>query len=202
MSDVGGPDPFKSGLFSSWVKRFYAVAHGYFVEAKWCHEGRIPTYEEYKANGVYTSAYPTLLAVFISLVEEFATKAMLDWISKIPAILEATCIIGRILNDMASHKFEQERKHVASAVECCMKQYGFSQEEAYEFINKDINHYWKNLNAEYLKLIKDIPEPVIDFIVNLARASEFMYANFEDKYTNCELLNDYIVALFLDPIDM
>ncbi|MED6221379.1 hypothetical protein PIB30_054032 [Stylosanthes scabra] len=172
----------------------YMLADAYLVEAKWCHEGHIPTYDEYKAIGVISGGYPAVLAVFISLVKEFATKELLDWIFNIPPMLEAASIIGRL--------FEQQRDHVASAVECCMKQYGFSQEEAYKFIRKDVNYYWKNLNEEYLKLIKDIPRALLDCIINLGRITEFVYMNFEDKYTNCDLLKDYIVELILDPISV
>ncbi|MED6123090.1 hypothetical protein PIB30_046051 [Stylosanthes scabra] len=96
--------------------------------------------------------------------------------------------------------FEQQRKHGASAVECCMNQYGFSQEEAYEFIKKDINNSWKDMNEEYLKLVEHIPSPILDCIINLARICEFLYANFEDKVTNCALFKDQIEALLLDPV--
>ncbi|QHN95850.1 Alpha-copaene synthase [Arachis hypogaea] len=105
-------------------------------------------------------------------------------------------------NDLASHKFEQQRKHVASSVECCMKQYSFSKEEAHAFIKKDINNYWKDMNEEYLKLSEYIPRPVLDCIVNMARICEFLYANSEDKVTNCALFKDHIVALLLDPVVM
>ncbi|XLU26798.1 hypothetical protein S245_062864 [Arachis hypogaea] len=191
----------KSSFVLQHVKQtFSRLAHAYLVEAKWCHEGDIPTYDEYKVKGVVSSGYSAILTVFIALVKELATKETLDWLSNCPAILKAVCTIARIKNDLASHKFEQQRKHVASAVECCMKQYDFSQEEAYDFIIRDINNCWKKVNEEYLKLIKDIPKFLIDCIVNLARITEFYYLNFEDKYTNCELLKDHIVTLFLDPI--
>nr|XP_029150717.1 probable sesquiterpene synthase [Arachis hypogaea] len=100
-----------------------ALSHyvqGYIDEARWCHEGYIPTYDERKVIGAATTPYQMLTIMFIAL-GEFATKETLHWISNnIPLILQ----------------FEQQREHGASAVECCMKQYGFSQEEAYEFIKK------------------------------------------------------------------
>ena len=80
-----------------------------------------------------------------------------------------------------------------------MKQYGISQEEAYKLIQKEISDCWKDINEACLKS-DDIPKPVFGYILNSARITEFMYANFEDKYTNCELLKDYVVALLLDPI--
>ncbi|QHN95861.1 putative sesquiterpene synthase [Arachis hypogaea] len=196
MNDVGGD----SNLVLQHVKQAFSnIVQAYMVEAKWCHEDYIPTYDDYKINGILTSGNPLFTTMFIAL-GEFASKEMFDWISNIPFILKATSFVGRLTNDLSSHKFEQQRKHVASAVESCMKQYDFSEEEAYEFIKKDINDSWKDMNEEYLKLTEEIPRPILDCIVNLARICEFIYANFEDKYTNCELLNDHIMALLLDPI--
>jgi len=73
------------------------------VEAKWCHEDYIPTYNEYKANGVFTSCFPWIITSFISL-GEFATESVLDWIFNYPSIIAATSVIGRVTDDMASHK--------------------------------------------------------------------------------------------------
>jgi len=73
------------------------------VEAKWCHEDYIPTYDEYKANGVFTFAYPCIITPFIGL-GEFATESVLDWIFSDPSIMTAASVIGRLLDDMASHK--------------------------------------------------------------------------------------------------
>ncbi|XP_020963799.1 sesquiterpene synthase [Arachis ipaensis] len=150
--------------------------------------------------GVQTSVYPLMLATFI-VMEDFATKEMLDWnFIGFPKIINAVSLMVRLANDLASHKFEQERKHVASAVECCMKQYGISQEEAYNRINKEISDCWKDINEECLNSHDIIPKPLINCILNLARSTEVIYENFEDKYTNNELLKDHIAALLLDPI--
>lgn len=87
----------------------------------------------------------------------------------------------------------------ASAVECCMKQYDISREEAYKLIQIEIEDYWIIINEECLK-IENIPRPVLEIIFNVARVTEFTYENFEDKYTKAELMKDYIVAVLIDPI--
>ncbi|KAL2331533.1 hypothetical protein Fmac_019114 [Flemingia macrophylla] len=179
---------------------FCNLARAYLVEAKWRHELYIPTYNEYKDNGVITSTYPLQITSFL-LLAKFSTQEMLDWFLSDPTIIRAVSLIGRLENDMSSHKFEQQRMHVVSAVECCMKQYDISQEEAYKFIRKDIEDLWKVINEECLKL-ECIPKPVLDCILNVARITELTYENFEDKYTNGELLKDYIVALLVDPINI
>ncbi|XP_072081867.1 probable sesquiterpene synthase [Arachis hypogaea] len=175
-------------------------AQGYMDEARWCYEGYIPSYDEYKVVASATFGYELLTVMFIAL-GEFTTKETLYWVSNnIPPILLASTLIARLTNNLGSHKFEQQREHAASAVECCMKQYGFSEEEAHEFIKKDINNYWKDMNEEYLKLIEYIPRPVLDCIVNMARICEFLYANFGDKITDCALCKDHIAPLLLDPV--
>ncbi|XP_029126124.1 probable terpene synthase 2 isoform X1 [Cajanus cajan] len=192
----------ESGKSSFVVPHFkqavFNQVKGYMVEAKWCHEGYIPTYDEYKINGILTSCFPLFITSFVGL-GEFATEDVLNWISSDPTIIKVVSVIGRVLDDMASHKFEQQRVHVASAVECCMKQYGISQAEAYCFIHNDVEECWKIINEECIKL-NDIPKSVIECIVNLARMSEVSYENHQDKYTNSELLKDYIYSLFLDPM--
>jgi len=57
------------------------------------------------------------------------------------------------------------------------------------------------MNEVCLK-IENIPRPVLEIILNVARVTEFTYENFEDKYTKAELMKDYIVALLVDPISI
>ncbi|MED6217860.1 hypothetical protein PIB30_021501 [Stylosanthes scabra] len=175
----------ESNLVLQYFKQLLITfVEDYMVEAKWCHEGYIPAYDEYKYRAFETSSatHQALTIIFIVL-GGFATKEMLHWISNnnnIPLIIQASTVVARLTNDLASRKFEQQRKHAASAVECCMKQYGFSEKEAYEFIKKDINHYWKD-NKEYLELIEYIPRQVLDCILNLARISFALPFSLDDR---------------------
>ncbi|RDX75093.1 (-)-germacrene D synthase, partial [Mucuna pruriens] len=174
----------KSSMVVQIVKQAFGnLARAYLVEAKWRHEVYIPTYQEYKINGAISSTYPLQITSFL-LLTNFSTQEVFDWTLSDPTILKA---------------FEQQRMHVASAVECCMKQYGISQDEAYKFIRKEIEDFWKVINEECLKS-GHIPKLVLDCILNVARITEFTYENFEDKYTDGELLKDHVVALLVDPI--
>lgn len=77
-----------------------------------------------------------------------------------------------------------------------------SIEEAYKHIHKDIEDLWMSINEECLKSDGIQIRPVLDCILNVARVTEFTYENYEDKYTNGELLKDYIVKLLVDPISI
>ncbi|XP_028761757.1 (-)-germacrene D synthase-like [Neltuma alba] len=187
--------------FVPYVKEtFQKLAEAYLVEAKWCNQGHIPTYEEYVKNGVVTSCYPLLeIASFLGL-GNLATKHVFDWISNVPRIVRASAIICRLTDDTSSHKFERKRAHVASAVECLMKQHGISEGEAYKILQKDLDNVWKDINEECLK--RDVvPKVVLDCVVNFSSVIELVYGNFADKYTHAELLKDHVAALVVDPVD-
>ncbi|PRQ60985.1 putative gamma-muurolene synthase [Rosa chinensis] len=83
---------------------------------------------------------------------------------------------------MASHKFEQKRGHVTSDVECYMKEYGVTEEEAKVALTKQVDNAWKDINKELLR-INTIPRPLLFRVLNLTRVIEVLYKN-EDGYTH------------------
>ncbi|KAF7822841.1 putative terpene synthase 2 [Senna tora] len=187
--------------FVQYVKEaFKKMAEAYLVEAKWCNEGHIPTYEEYIENGVITSCYPMLETASFLGLGNCATKQVFDWISKVPKIVRASSIIGRVTNDMSSHKFESKRVHVASAVECLMNQDGISEEEAYKVLQKELENAWKDINEECLKEEGVVPKVVVECVVNFSRLIELVYGNLADRYTEPELLKHHVAALVVDPL--
>ncbi|KAK4286038.1 hypothetical protein QN277_002650 [Acacia crassicarpa] len=187
--------------FVPYVKEtFQKLGEAYLVEAKWCNQGYIPTYEEYLENGVVTSCYPLLeIASFLGLAN-FATKHVFDWISNVPRIVRASSIICRLTDDLSSHKFERKRVHVASAVECLMNQHRISEEEAYQILEKELDNAWKDINEECMKAEGGVPKVVLDCVVNFSSVIELVYGKFADKYTHAELLKDHVAALVVDSV--
>ncbi|CAL5405704.1 unnamed protein product [Camellia sinensis] len=83
---------------------------------------------------------------------------------------------------MVGHKFEQKRGHVASAVECYMKQHDASEEEVLIEFHKQVTNAWKDINAECLHPI-EVPMPLLLRVVNLARVMDVFYKD-EDSCTH------------------
>ncbi|KAK9277827.1 hypothetical protein L1049_027383 [Liquidambar formosana] len=176
-------------------------ARAYFMEAKWSSEKYVPTIEEYLHVASPSSTYPLFTTTSFSRMGDFVTKEAFEWVLNEPnTIVNAASIIGRILNDLVSHEFEQKREHVASAVECYMKQHGVSKQEAHEELQKQVTNAWKDINQECLKPTMAIPMTLLTQVLNLARVSYVVYRD-GDGYTNSNLLlKDYIVSLLIDPI--
>ncbi|CAL8151456.1 unnamed protein product [Prunus armeniaca] len=80
------------------------AAKAYFHEAKWFHEGYIPSTEEYMRVATVSA--------------DIVTKESFEWLLNDPKILRASNTIGRLMDDIVSSKFEKERGHVASAIDC------------------------------------------------------------------------------------
>ncbi|CDP12280.1 unnamed protein product [Coffea canephora] len=89
------------------------LARAYFVEAKWLHQGYMPTLEENMKNAVPSSGYPTLTIISFLGMGDIVKKEAFDWALKVPEIVRAASIIARLRNDIVGYKFEQKREHIA-----------------------------------------------------------------------------------------
>ncbi|KAG6666707.1 hypothetical protein CIPAW_01G051400 [Carya illinoinensis] len=158
------------------------LVRAYFSEAMFFHEKRIPTMEEYMHVALVTIALPMLTACHF-----LAFK----WIFSNPKIITASSVIARLTDDMSLSK----RGHVASSVECYMKQYGVSEEVALEEFGRQITDTWKDINEECTRPIA-MPMPLLMRVLNLARAVDVVYKN-EDGYTN---VGKDVAILLRDPL--
>ncbi|GJX19465.1 amorpha-4,11-diene synthase [Tanacetum coccineum] len=153
------------------------------VEGKWVDEGHIPTTEEHDtvasiiggANLLPTNCYLGMSDIF--------TKEAVEWVVFEPPLFRYSCILGRRLNDVVSHKDEQERKqHNSSSVESYMKEYNVNEEYAQNLMYKQVEDAWKDINREYL-ITKNIPRPLLMAMIIMAQFAEVKYTK-KDNFTH------------------
>ncbi|KAH9626785.1 hypothetical protein KSS87_001944 [Heliosperma pusillum] len=173
----------------------------YIQEAKWCNQKYVPSYDEYLNSAAITTAGYTIMSAAIYLgMGELATEEAFKWVSQTPKPVRASCIIGRVVGDIASHKLEKNRNHVASAVQCYMSQYGVSEEEAEVKLRGLVEEAWKDLNQEMLRPTK-LPRPLMMRILSLSRVIEVFYRLGEDDYTVVsDNMKEKIHAVLIDPV--
>ncbi|KAJ4969146.1 hypothetical protein NE237_015847 [Protea cynaroides] len=172
---------------------------GYLNEAKWFSEGYIPTIDEYLETGLITGAGRVLTVSSLVGMRDVVTKEAFDWIMNEPQIVTATNLMGRLQNDMVSHKLEQSRGHVCSAVECYMKQYNVSEQEVNEEFNRRVVDAWKHINEAWMKPTA-APLPVLSRLLNYARLVDVSY-KYKDAYTlSHEMWKETFTLMFVDPI--
>ncbi|PQQ16398.1 (-)-germacrene D synthase-like [Prunus yedoensis var. nudiflora] len=173
----------------------------YFREAKWLHQKYTPTMDEYMSAALDTSYFMMATTSFVGM-GDIATKDSMDWVFNDPTkMVKAASLIGRLIDDIKSHQFEQKRGHVASAVECYMKEYGATEEEANIELSKQVNNAWKDINEACIQNTT-IPMPLLLRILNLARAIEVIYKH-DDGFTHAGIfLKDSVVSLFVEPVPL
>ncbi|XP_030931548.1 (-)-germacrene D synthase-like [Quercus lobata] len=177
------------------------LVRAYFDEAKWFHQNYIPTMEEYMNLALRTSGYPMLTTVSFLGMGDIVTKEAFDWSFRNPKIITASSVICRLVDDMRSHKFEQERGHAASAIECYMKQYGVTEQVVNEEFNKQVSNAWKDINEELMRPT-DVPMPLLMPALNLARVIDVLYKE-RDGYTHVgKEMKDNVASVLIDPVSI
>ncbi|XP_060181335.1 sesquiterpene synthase 14b-like [Lycium barbarum] len=170
----------------------------YLKEAEWLNAGTIPKCEEYKRNATLTISIQMIIVTSLIVMEEFIAKETFEWMINESLVARASSLINRLKDDIIGHEHEQQREHGASFIECYMKEYGASKQEAYAEALKEITNAWKDLNAEYLRAT-EVPTIVLDPALNLARLVEILEG---DDFTNSKnKLKDVITLLFVDSVN-
>ncbi|CAL0323289.1 unnamed protein product [Lupinus luteus] len=182
-----------------WMKDFKKIVQAYITEARWLDCKYIPTTEEYLKISLVTAAYELLATTSFIGMGDIATEEIFKWVTNEPKIVKASTMFARLTDDIMSNEFEQKREHVSSFLECYMKQYGISREDAINECRRRATNAWKDINEECLRPTK-VAKPFIMRILNLARFVEVIYEG-QDNYTHASgLTKTYIQALFVDPV--
>ncbi|KAL8231083.1 hypothetical protein R6Q57_000861 [Mikania cordata] len=171
----------------------------YMKEARWANSGYIPTMEEHKEVTTVSSGYKFTLIASFAAMGDVITDETFKWALTLPPLARSCCVLCRVMDDLVTHKEEQERMHVASGIQCYMKEHDVTEQHVYDLFNIKVEEAWKEMNHESL-MCKDVEMPVIMRVINLARAMDVLYKN-KDHYTHVdeELIN-HIKSLLVDAI--
>ncbi|CAF2088729.1 unnamed protein product [Brassica napus] len=188
----------RSGCDFHLKKSLKTTANGYMQEAKWLKEDYTATFDEYKENAIVTSGYYPLIAMTFAGMGDVANLDAFEWLSSNPKIRVASEMICRWTDDISSYEFERKREHVATGIDCYMKQFGVSKEQAVEGIKIMLSDAWKDMNQELMRP-HSCPFPLLMRILNFARVIDVFY-RYQDCYTHPEFLKEHIVSLFIEDI--
>ncbi|KAM1648602.1 hypothetical protein ACFX1Q_010607 [Malus domestica] len=171
---------------------------GYFDEAKLFRQKHMPSLDEYISVSLVTCGYQLLITTSFVGMEE-ATIDSFDWLLTSPPAVKAATTVCRLMDDIVEHKLEQEKENFISAVNCYMKKYGATEEEAITELQRQVNNAWKDINEACLHPTA-VPMPLLIRILNFARTMDAMYKH-EDGYTNANgMIKDLIVSTLVEPM--
>ncbi|CAI0398362.1 unnamed protein product [Linum tenue] len=129
------------------------------------------------------------------------SKSDFEWLASSPEMLIISSDICRFQDDLADNMKEPDTAHFASSLECYMKQYGASRQEAIDGLNKLIDEDWMIMNEE---LLLNIPSHVCKrvpiVILNLVRFMDTNYKDYDGYTHSSTRTKDILVALLLTPM--
>ncbi|KAI3760837.1 hypothetical protein L1987_51236 [Smallanthus sonchifolius] len=172
----------------------------YMAEAKWVNEGYIPTMEEHLKVSYISIGYKCTQIGGFAAMGDVITHETFKWALNDPPLVNACCLLCRTIDDVVTHKAEQDRDHVASGIECYMKQYGVSEQQTYELFKQKVEDAWKELNREFM-VCEDVKLPITMRVINFARSMGVFYT-YKDHFTNVgEELIIHIKSLLVDAVN-
>ncbi|XP_061353566.1 (-)-germacrene D synthase-like isoform X2 [Gastrolobium bilobum] len=175
------------------------LAQAYFAEAKWLSSNYIPSMEEYMDVALVSCGYHMLIATAFIGMGDIATEKAFQWLTNDPKIVNASKIICRLMDDIVSNEFEQKRGHVASALECYMKQHGVTIQDAIDELYRQVTSAWKDINEELLDPA-EMPKPLLMVVLNLSRVIDVFYKE-GDGYTHSKgSTKNQIADILLNPL--
>ncbi|KAL3838782.1 hypothetical protein ACJIZ3_023373 [Penstemon smallii] len=179
------------------------VCRAYYKNMKWFMEGQMSMFDEYISNSWITSCIYVFYTFIIPGMKS-VTKENVDWLTSDEPrrLIVGASKIVRYLNDVASYERETREGKLSTGIECYMKHYGVSKQEAMKKFIDAAEDGWKDVNTEWINSKtknNSIPKDYFEGVFNYARAGEVFYKK-SDCYTNPKMLAPQLIALFVDPI--
>ncbi|KAL3500740.1 hypothetical protein ACH5RR_039833 [Cinchona calisaya] len=184
--------------FDKYKKEWKQYMRASFTQSKWFLTSEFPSFADYMIIALITSSYYLIpAAAFLGL--DNATEDVINWMSTNPKLFIALTKHARLLNDVGSYKIEKERGS-GTAIECYMKDYNVSEQEAMKKFEEMAEDAWKDMNEEILRPTS-MPREILRVLLNLARLCEVVYKHRGDGFTNPrDHIDRHIIAMLIDSV--
>ncbi|KAL5766831.1 hypothetical protein ACOSP7_017448 [Xanthoceras sorbifolium] len=153
-------------------------------KSKWLQDNRFPTFEEYMHVALVSVGHAYTIIMVFTTLDCLITKEVLDYTLSRPRLIIATELIS---------------KHIPSSVECYMKQYGVSEEEAHEELIKQIDDSWKDVNEDCLNFTP-CPRSLIKIMLDFTRMTHLIYDGNNNFTRVGKQMQAHIASLLIDPV--
>uniref|UniRef100_A0A0E0AQN2 Terpene synthase metal-binding domain-containing protein n=1 Tax=Oryza glumipatula TaxID=40148 RepID=A0A0E0AQN2_9ORYZ len=176
----------------------------YYNEVKWRSEGAdqaAATVEEHLKISVPSSCCMHVpVYAFVAMGNDVTADDAINWGMAYPKIITSSCIVGRLVNDIASH--EREQGSSSSTVEACIREHGgITKEEAYAKLRELVEESWMDIAGECLRpAAAQAAPPLLEAVVNATRVLDFLYKDDQDAYTHPSSLKDTIHSIYILPV--
>ncbi|KAJ6837876.1 (-)-germacrene D synthase-like [Iris pallida] len=182
------------------IELFKPFVRANFQDAVWTNIEYKPKFEEYLNVSLVTAGYPLLISASLCIMAKDLSKDTLDWLLSVPKIVKASSMLLRLVDDLFSSEFEQQRKHLDSSLQIYMRDEGITEQEAVAKLKSMVDKAWKDINKEWLSSLPSRKHLNL-LALNYNRMAEVIYKH-EDSYTNPDgHMKENITLLLVHPME-
>ncbi|KAG2291424.1 hypothetical protein Bca52824_038093 [Brassica carinata] len=161
--------------------QFKAAVKAYFEHAKWAHAAHLPSFEE------YMEVAEVEIGVYVILLKSR------------PRLVKSISVRGRLMNDITGFEDDMSRGQITNAVNCYMKQYGVTKQDALRELHKMVADT-DNITNEELLTTAGVSSLVLKTVMGLAQSITVCYNGCEG-YTRPEgKIKEYMTSMYVDQI--
>ncbi|KAG2302235.1 hypothetical protein Bca52824_030886 [Brassica carinata] len=187
------------GLYSlkATIEYFKRYMRSNLQLAKWASADHLPSFEEYLDVAGLEIAVDFTLACVLMAMENICKEEAYEWLKSRDKLVRAMSTKARVPNDMFGYEDDMSRGYLTCSVNCYMKQYGVTEEEAFRKLRQLVAEGDKMMNEEILKPI-NVPRQVLKVVIDTLRALNVGYDK-DDGFTRPDgHLKNHIMSMYVD----
>ncbi|KAG6466230.1 hypothetical protein ZIOFF_075948 [Zingiber officinale] len=184
-----------------YLKRAWAeLCKMYMREARWYGAGYTPTLDEY-LDGAWISISGALVLSAAYCTGKDLTKEDLDKFSTYPSIVQPSCVLFRLHDDLGTSTDELARGDVQKAVQCCMHERKVPEAVASEHIKQVMEAKWRLLNGNRVAT-SSFEEYFQNVAINIPRAAQFFYGKGDGYAKSDGETQKQVMSLLIEPVQL
>ncbi|CAA0382427.1 unnamed protein product [Arabidopsis thaliana] len=184
------------------LERFKNVAKADKQLTEWARTGDVPSFDEYMKVGLVTAGMDGYAGYCFIGMEDISEKEAFEWLSSNPLIIQALNVMFRLANDVGTYETEINRGEVANGLNCYMKQYGVTKEEASQELRKIYSNNKKVVMEEFMNSHDHVPRQVLLRCLNFARLFDVIYTEGDGYSEPKGKIEHFMTSLYVHPIPL
>ncbi|NP_001268167.1 (+)-alpha-phellandrene synthase [Vitis vinifera] len=184
----------------SYLRKAWAdLSKSYLVEAKWYHEGYMPSLQEYINNAMISISGPLTLVHAYFFITNPMTEEALGCLERFRDIIRWSSTIFRLSDDLGTSSDELKRGDVPKSIQCYMYETSASEDDARKYIGFLIDETWKKMNEER-NLNSPFSQTFIGMAMDIPRMAQCIYLYRDGYGVQDRETKDHVKTLFIEPI--
>ncbi|KAL0799335.1 hypothetical protein Bca101_054510 [Brassica carinata] len=181
------------------IEEFKAYVKTSSEHAKWAQAGHLPSFDKYMEVAEVDIGVCVVLASYFMFLGKMATKEAFEWLKSRPRLIKSLCVRSRLVNDITGLEDDMSRGQITNAVNCYMKQYGVTKQNALRELHKMVADIDIIINEELLTTT-GVSRLVLKTVMGLAQSITVCYNGYEGFTRPEGKIKEYMTSLFVDLI--